>query len=84
MTAPSWAVVPAEARWRIALAMIGKTERAHALGQKLLPCAGPLKLCAEEIDTTTSEYLRDFPPVFTHLTLIGAAVLHMPTRCRIR
>ncbi len=64
----------AEARWRIALAMIGQTGRAHALGQKLLSFAGPLKLCAEEIGTTTGEYLGNFPQVFTHLALIGAAV----------
>jgi GH15 family glucan-1,4-alpha-glucosidase len=83
MTAPSWAAVPAEARWRIALATI-ETERAHALGQRLLSFAGPLKLYAEEIDTTTGEYLRNFPQVFTHLALIGAAVLRMPTQCRIR
>ena len=36
-----------------ALAMIGETERARALCQKLLSFAGPLQLYAEEIDTTT-------------------------------
>jgi hypothetical protein len=44
MTAPSRGAVPAEARWRIALAMTGPTGRAHALGQKLLTFARPFKL----------------------------------------
>ena len=42
-----------------ALAMIGKTARAHALCQKLLSFAGPLLLCAEEIDTATALILDD-------------------------
>jgi GH15 family glucan-1,4-alpha-glucosidase len=75
MTAPWWGAVQAGARWRIALAMIGQTGRARALGQKLLSFAGPRKLCAEEIDTTTGEHLGDFPQVFTHLALTEAAPL---------
>jgi GH15 family glucan-1,4-alpha-glucosidase len=55
-----------------ALAMIGETERAHALCQKLLSFAGPLQLYAEEIDTTTGEHLGNFPQAFTHLALIEA------------
>jgi alpha,alpha-trehalase len=55
-----------------ALAMIGETERAHALCQKLLSFAGPLLLYAEEIDTTTGEHLGNFPQAFTHLALIEA------------
>lgn len=65
----------AGARWRIAPAMIGQTGRARALGQKLVSFAGPLKLCAEEIDTITGEHLGNFPQVFTHLALIEAASL---------
>ena len=55
-----------------ALAMIGETERAHALCQKLLSFAGPLALYAEEIDTTTGQHLGNFPQAFTHLALIEA------------
>ncbi len=55
-----------------ALAMVGETERARALCQKLLSLAGPLQLYAEEIDTTTGEHLGNFPQAFTHLALIDA------------
>ena len=55
-----------------ALAMIGETERARALAQKLLSFAGPLQLYAEEIDTTTGQHLGNFPQAFTHLALIEA------------
>ena len=58
-----------------ALAMIGETDRAHALCQKLLSFAGPLQLYAEEIDTTTGEHLGNFPQAFTHLALIEAVSL---------
>ena len=58
-----------------ALAMIGETERAHALCQKLLSFAGPLQLYAEEIDTTTGQHLGNFPQAFTHLALIEAVSL---------
>ena len=55
-----------------ALAMIGETERAHALCQKLLSFAGPLLLYAEEIDATTGQHLGNFPQAFSHLALIDA------------
>jgi GH15 family glucan-1,4-alpha-glucosidase len=58
-----------------ALAMIGETDRAHALCQKLLSFAGPLQLYAEEIDATTGEHLGNFPQAFTHLALIEAVSL---------
>jgi GH15 family glucan-1,4-alpha-glucosidase len=58
-----------------ALAMIGETERAYALCQKLLSFAGPLQLYAEEIDTTTGQHLGNFPQAFTHLALIEAVSL---------
>jgi alpha,alpha-trehalase len=57
------------------LTMIGETERARALCQKLLSFAGPLLLYAEEIDTTTGEHLGNFPQAFTHLALIEAVSL---------
>jgi GH15 family glucan-1,4-alpha-glucosidase len=55
-----------------ALTMIGETERARALCQKLLSFAGPLLLYAEEIDATTGQHLGNFPQAFTHLALIEA------------
>ena len=58
-----------------ALAMIGETERARALCQKLLSFAGPLLLYAEEIDATTGQHLGNFPQAFTHLALIEAVSL---------
>jgi GH15 family glucan-1,4-alpha-glucosidase len=58
-----------------ALAMIGETERAHALCQKLLSFAGPLQLYAEEIDTSTGQHMGNFPQAFTHLALIEAVSL---------
>ncbi len=57
------------------LAMIGETERAHALCQKLLSFAGPLQLYAEEIDTSTGQHMGNFPQAFTHLALIEAVSL---------
>ena len=60
-----------------ALAMIGETERAHALCQKLLSLAGPLLLYAEEIDATTGQHLGNFPQAFTHLSLIEAVSMLM-------
>jgi alpha,alpha-trehalase len=58
-----------------ALAMIGETDRARALCQKLLSFAGPLLLYAEEIDAITGEHLGNFPQAFTHLALIEAVSL---------
>ena len=55
--------------------MIGETDRARALCQKLLSFAGPLQLYAEEIDTTTGQHLGNFPQAFTHLALIEAVSL---------
>jgi GH15 family glucan-1,4-alpha-glucosidase len=52
--------------------MIGETDRARALCQKLLSFAGPLQLYAEEIDTSTGEHMGNFPQAFTHLALIEA------------
>jgi GH15 family glucan-1,4-alpha-glucosidase len=62
-----------------ALAMIGETERAHALCEKLLSFAGPLLLYAEEIDATTGQHLGNFPQAFTHLALIEAVSMLIET-----
>ena len=58
-----------------ALAVIGGTDRARALCQKLLSFAGPLLLYAEEIDPATGEHLGNFPQAFTHLALTEAVSL---------
>jgi alpha,alpha-trehalase len=58
-----------------ALAMIGETDRAHALCQKLLSFGGKLLLYAEEIDSATGEHLGNYPQAFTHLALIEAVSL---------
>ena len=58
-----------------ALAMIGETDRARALCEKLLSFAGPLHLYAEEIDASTGQHLGNFPQAFTHLALIEAVSL---------
>jgi alpha,alpha-trehalase len=58
-----------------ALAVIGETDRAHALCQKLLSFGGKLLLYAEEIDAATGEHLGNFPQAFTHLALIEAVSL---------
>jgi GH15 family glucan-1,4-alpha-glucosidase len=52
--------------------MIGELDRARALCEKLLSFAGPMLLYAEEIDTSTSQHLGNFPQAFTHLALIEA------------
>jgi GH15 family glucan-1,4-alpha-glucosidase len=57
-----------------ALSLIGETERARALFEKLLSFAGPLLLYAEEIDATTGRHLGNYPQAFTHLALIDAAL----------
>ncbi len=57
-----------------ALAMIGETDRAGALFEKLLSMAGPLLLYAEEIDAASGQHLGNFPQAFTHLALIDAAL----------
>src|SRR5262249_36764668 len=44
-----------------ALAMIGETQRAHCLCQKILSFVGPLLLYAEEIDAPTGQHLGNFP-----------------------
>ena len=56
-----------------ALSMIGETDAATALFQKLLSFAGPLLNYAEEIDVTTGQHLGNYPQAFTHLALIDAA-----------
>ncbi|MCJ0903257.1 glycoside hydrolase family 15 protein [Rhodococcus sp. ARC_M6] len=57
-----------------ALVEIGELARAKHLCERLLGCASPLKLYAEEIDAHTGRHLGNFPQAFTHLALINAVV----------
>ncbi|MGO8958434.1 MAG: glycoside hydrolase family 15 protein [Streptosporangiaceae bacterium] len=54
--------------------MIGETERAAALCDKLLGLASPLHLYAEQIDAESGHHLGNFPQAFTHMALIDAVL----------
>ena len=56
-----------------ALAMIGETDQARSLCEKLLALSSPLGLYAEEIEASSGRHLGNFPQAFTHLSLIDAA-----------
>jgi GH15 family glucan-1,4-alpha-glucosidase len=56
-----------------ALAIIGETQQARDLMDKLLAVASPLGLFAEEFDSSTGRHLGNFPQAFSHLALIEAA-----------
>jgi GH15 family glucan-1,4-alpha-glucosidase len=56
-----------------ALAVIGETQRAIDLMERLLREASPLGLYAEELDAATGRHLGNFPQAFSHLALIEAA-----------
>jgi GH15 family glucan-1,4-alpha-glucosidase len=57
-----------------ALVEIGELDEATALCEKLLSCASPLGLYAEEIDPLSGRHLGNFPQAFTHLAMINAIV----------
>jgi GH15 family glucan-1,4-alpha-glucosidase len=59
-----------------ALTEIGEVARARNLCEKLLSCASPLFLYAEEIDPHSGRQLGNFPQAFSHLALINA-VMHL-------
>jgi GH15 family glucan-1,4-alpha-glucosidase len=59
-----------------ALAEIGELDRARALCERLLSCASPLLLYAEEIDPHSGRHMGNFPQAFTHLALVNA-VMHI-------
>ena len=56
-----------------ALAIIGETQRARALMERLVRGASPLGLYAEEFDVETGRHLGNFPQAFSHLALVEAA-----------
>jgi len=56
-----------------ALAIIGETQRARHLMERLVKVASPLGLYAEEFDAETGRHLGNFPQAFSHLALVEAA-----------
>jgi GH15 family glucan-1,4-alpha-glucosidase len=56
-----------------ALAIIGETQRARDLMERLARVASPLGLYAEEFDVDTGRHLGNFPQAFSHLALVEAA-----------
>jgi GH15 family glucan-1,4-alpha-glucosidase len=53
--------------------MMGETERAREIFERLLGCANDVGLLSEEIDPATGELLGNFPQAFTHIGLVNAA-----------
>ncbi|HEY5275991.1 MAG TPA: glycoside hydrolase family 15 protein, partial [Coriobacteriia bacterium] len=56
-----------------ALQIIGETQRARRLMERLLRIASPLGLYAEEFESDSARHLGNFPQAFSHLALIEAA-----------
>jgi GH15 family glucan-1,4-alpha-glucosidase len=56
-----------------ALTMVGETDRAVDLMERLLRIASPLGLYAEEFEAGTGRHLGNFPQAFSHLAMIEAA-----------
>ena len=56
-----------------ALAIVGETQQARDLMERLLRIASPLGLYAEEFDPETGRHLGNFSQAFSHLALIVAA-----------
>lgn len=57
-----------------ALALSGRVEEAKTIFTKLLACASPLGLFAEEIDASSGIHLGNFPQAFSHIGLINSAL----------
>ena len=55
------------------LALIGRTDEAHALFTRLLGLRNDLGLLSEEYDPATGRMLGNFPQAFTHLSLVMCA-----------
>jgi GH15 family glucan-1,4-alpha-glucosidase len=55
-----------------ALSIIGESQQARDLMERLLRVASPLGLYAEEFDADTGRHLGNFPQAFSHLALIEA------------
>ena len=56
-----------------ALGIVGETQKARDLMERLLRVSSPLGLYAEEFDASTGRHLGNFPQAFSHLALMEAA-----------
>jgi GH15 family glucan-1,4-alpha-glucosidase len=56
-----------------ALALIGRTDEAIELFERLLACANDLGLLSEEYDATAHRLVGNFPQAFTHVGLVNTA-----------
>ncbi|MDF3140968.1 MULTISPECIES: glycoside hydrolase family 15 protein [unclassified Streptomyces] len=62
--------------WMVdALALTGRLDEAHALFDRLLALRTDLGLLAEEYDPTTGRQLGNFPQAYSHIGVIGSALL---------
>jgi GH15 family glucan-1,4-alpha-glucosidase len=61
--------------WMVkALASIGRRREARAMFERLLACANPHGLFAEDLDFETRRQLGNFPQAYSHLALIDCAL----------
>ncbi|MGW0137473.1 glycoside hydrolase family 15 protein [Streptomyces calvus] len=62
--------------WMVdALALTGRLDEAHALFDRLLALRTDLGLLAEEYDPTVGRQLGNFPQAYSHIGVIGSALL---------
>jgi len=56
-----------------ALALLGRTDEARALFERLAGLANDVGLFSEEYDPKTGRLLGNFPQAFTHVSLVNTA-----------
>jgi GH15 family glucan-1,4-alpha-glucosidase len=67
--------------WMVeALDLVGRTDEARQLFERLLTLANDLGLYAEEYDPVAQRLLGNYPQAFTHLALVAAAHTLAPDR----
>ena len=55
--------------------MVGRTEEARALFERLLALGNDVGLLSEEYDPRSNRLVGNFPQAFSHVGLIGTALL---------